>query len=1608
MDGRSGERKEERKQVFTYGTRPHPPVTSSSSDSSSFTKFIFSPPNTRSHHKQHESQRPKRIPRRLYMTDIAVCSVNADVEESLCIFSWQVYDSPSDIRTPCNYLAIFDLNQWYQAQMPSAFRYSSKERIPFLGIYSLAELAPYLEGSPLVDVHLVSRSLARFSSLECLEEHNYPSSLSFQVLCFSDKGIIKGSFLGMQRQVLAELSNLGPLALLDQQSLYQHCKKCALLEDIEPYTAPPHLSVQETQREQLLTLALVHGMFRFLTLCLREWAVGDTTPIGLSTEKSVPRKFRSYLRQLETLTTLFTMLPEAGPITEKGRADLRTKLDVTQSIAAYLKANLLLTELGNLPQSDYPTDHLKQFYVTRRRALSDSWGPLLMADRLWKEAGRSYPPESLEAGLAVYLQLGLTLEAKHRLFIYLLIDLQRENVVFFPDTLLNGVRALWHLDHGNFQKGVELLMTKGATQPELTRCHQEAIVRALMRQGHSQLALQLCLTHRLPCTSQEHVLLQMDLLLNNQSFSGAFLVMLRIDNRGPIFHAYHLKIGEEWTSGIGLTMEISTTTRMKGEVDQRRVFGVSSEYDGAVSMMEPLLRLPLDEYEERELVKFLTGPELKSGQELLVLYFLQKSRPLEVARLVARLPNNDERCEVRRDLISCYLRALPQAQKNLALSVTTKSIKMPAEKWQPRTPTRLPIRKLGLPVCSKASLLEHIVSRVSTGDHGKSGLPDGLAEPPYIGSPFKQLSRPNKGVATCFPAPLSAAKRALEASTLDSPIKRVRCLEDQIFTAPTYQLSSSIRRNNEEVLKVLQVPPRVQRNIPPVQPSTPSIIPSSILKTPVSLAESSTPRVSFKLSKESDPEEKEGTVVQTKSSSSKKVNIVYPTVPTRRTPPPTYRVLGYVADDQLSDVTDDLSIQVEAPSSEENSVTSEDYIPFSHDDMMGEDQLQPEAPLSEPSSVPSTPEGEFSPAVSDISENETAHLEMPHLEREEELPMDFGGLHPSLLRFSTSYMSSTVSMSHSEISYRRETSTTRTEETCWEHKEVHTTTQEQRIPAAEEEMPAEIVIQLTEAQPEETESTEIEAQSVEIEAQSTEIEAQPVETDAQPVETEAQPMETEASPAEIVTPQELMEETPPSPEAIQDSHSADTCLNIPEMVLMIILLRIMKVVYLFIEELYLSSLCCPEVTKPPTPPPSKKLVQPEVSCLEQSERTDLPTYGCPQVSKTPGIQTRSHRTKPPETMPQPAAMLEPKTPAPAKKQDVSVPAVEEDKPTTRLRKKAQKSPPKEDTGRKVKTQQQQPSVVTGKLEDEVLVEAGESSEKVVTEESSTLPQTSRTTRAAASKKKATKDKEDGGAKKEEEKEEDKLKKKGKASTLVPVPEEQVSSPNIIQLALDSSSSKTALPSTKALKEKDSQETTGLILSLNIPSIKPETSASKTPASTKSSRAEEKRATTPPPAPRSPEPRTARGRSSSPRGSRKLRLTPIKPLPEERVRRSTRLSTTPRRRDSTDVSSQSFQPPPGIPVSEAAEESEKEKEDRLALDSGPHPPVASSSSDSSSFTKFIFSPPNTRSHHKQHESQRPKRIPRRKPQFIWEYLLTQTTKRSEARLYTITISLQPLH
>ncbi|UYV77485.1 K02A2.6-like [Cordylochernes scorpioides] len=65
----------------------------------------------------------------------------------------------------------------------------------------------------------------------------------------------------------------------------------------------------------------------------------------------------------------------------------------------------------------------------------------------------------------------------------------------------------------------------------------------------------------LPGTSRDHPRLggqEKKMEKPRRSFSGAYLTMLRTDNRGPIFQAYnyHRKIGEEWTSEIGLTMEI--------------------------------------------------------------------------------------------------------------------------------------------------------------------------------------------------------------------------------------------------------------------------------------------------------------------------------------------------------------------------------------------------------------------------------------------------------------------------------------------------------------------------------------------------------------------------------------------------------------------------------------------------------------------------------------------------------------------------------------------------------------------------------------------------------------------------------------------------------------------------------------------------------------------------------------------------------------------------------------------------------------------------------------------------------------------------------------------
>ncbi|GFQ67064.1 protein ELYS [Trichonephila clavata] len=98
---------------------------------------------------------------------------------SLCFLSWEVWPN-SDRLLPSYHLAVFDLNQWYQAHMPAGFRCHPNEPSTFLGIFSLNEAMKNLNNEEIFGLYAIPQSIKKFKSLLVSEEFFYPSSLSFR------------------------------------------------------------------------------------------------------------------------------------------------------------------------------------------------------------------------------------------------------------------------------------------------------------------------------------------------------------------------------------------------------------------------------------------------------------------------------------------------------------------------------------------------------------------------------------------------------------------------------------------------------------------------------------------------------------------------------------------------------------------------------------------------------------------------------------------------------------------------------------------------------------------------------------------------------------------------------------------------------------------------------------------------------------------------------------------------------------------------------------------------------------------------------------------------------------------------------------------------------------------------------------------------------------------------------------------------------------------------------------------------------------------------------------------------------------------------------------
>ena len=197
----------------------------------------------------------------------------------LCSFLWEVlYKADDQLTEDAHryFLGIFDLNAWYQAQMPDSIEIDPASQCSFFSVCALDDTLFEEERNKwgknyLVHSRIDLSSISRYKSLSNAEQHFYPSSLAFNIVNLLDFGIVHANHLGLQRKVLLELRSLGRDRLVDPTNLFELCAVAGLIENAVDVENQENLS---QQRNTLLTIALEHHLVDFLKGCLVHWFDG--------------------------------------------------------------------------------------------------------------------------------------------------------------------------------------------------------------------------------------------------------------------------------------------------------------------------------------------------------------------------------------------------------------------------------------------------------------------------------------------------------------------------------------------------------------------------------------------------------------------------------------------------------------------------------------------------------------------------------------------------------------------------------------------------------------------------------------------------------------------------------------------------------------------------------------------------------------------------------------------------------------------------------------------------------------------------------------------------------------------------------------------------------------------------------------------------------------------------------------------------------------------------------------------------------------------------------------------------------------------------------------
>lgn len=195
---------------------------------------------------------------------------------ALCMISWSVWFDKGEQQTNA---LIFDLNQWYKEQMPNFSKW--KDCANYILKVNVSELIVYSarKSTPILYLLLDENSLNQFTSVQRLEEHFYPTSLSFNLYALRENDVLTISNEGLQKNLLHQLEVAGPLCLIKPTDIYKQSIHLGLIPLFVDVLFGNTASL-ELQRETILNVALEYQLFGWICKCASEWANGSFSSSG--------------------------------------------------------------------------------------------------------------------------------------------------------------------------------------------------------------------------------------------------------------------------------------------------------------------------------------------------------------------------------------------------------------------------------------------------------------------------------------------------------------------------------------------------------------------------------------------------------------------------------------------------------------------------------------------------------------------------------------------------------------------------------------------------------------------------------------------------------------------------------------------------------------------------------------------------------------------------------------------------------------------------------------------------------------------------------------------------------------------------------------------------------------------------------------------------------------------------------------------------------------------------------------------------------------------------------------------------------------------------------